>query len=151
MAGYRPKTKIYRIEPGGEYEGLVVRVRSVPVGQFMALADLADGIDAESIAGTSLDEAAAKFGQIGQLFEALADALIEWNVEDDDGQPVPATLEGLYRQDFDLVMFLVGEWIGAMGGISGPLEQKPTGSAPSNVPESLGLAGLSTPLSDVPS
>jgi len=149
--GYKPKRKIYRIEPSGDYEGLVVRVRSVPVGQFMALADLADGVDSEALSGMASGEAISKFSQIGKMFEAFADALIEWNVEDDDGAPVPATLNGLYSQDFDMVMFLFGEWIGAMGGISGPLEQKPTGSEPTSAPESLGLASVSTPLSDEPS
>lgn len=111
--GYQPPRKTYRLVfDEGEYAGLSVRVRSVPLGQFMALTRLAetagDGKEQEAFAG------------MGELFEGFADALVDWNVED-DGAPVPADLSGVYAQDFDFVMFLVGEWISAMGDVAAPL------------------------------
>jgi hypothetical protein len=61
------------------------------------------------------------FTGMAELFEGFADALVDWNVEDGDGAPTPADLSGVYAQDFDFVMFLVGEWIAAMGDVAAPL------------------------------
>lgn len=112
--GYQPPRKVYRLVfDTGPYQGLSVRVRSVPLGQFMALTRLAemagDGTELEAFEG------------MGELFTGFADALVEWNVVDDDGAPRPADLAGVYAQDFDFVMFLVGEWIAAMGDVAAPL------------------------------
>ena len=138
MSGFVPPVKVYRIvAEDGIYAGLTAKVRSVPLGEFMALAGLADGLDAST--------AASKFAEMGKLFAALADALVEWNLTTESDEPVPADLSGLYAQDLDLALFLIGEWIGAMGGVSGPLGTPPNPSAPVGVPDS-SLALTSTPL-----
>lgn len=163
--GFTPKRKIFRIEiEDGEYAGLFARVRGVPLGQFMDLAALAEGVDIESMrAGENRVPGAAAleaFGSMRKLFEGFAKALIEWNLEEPQDQeddespmvPVPPTVEGVMSQDFELIMFVVGEWIGAMGGTTPPNAGMPRpvdGPSGQAFPVET-LAEASRPLSAVP-
>lgn len=86
-------------------------------------------------------------GLVGQL-EEFADALIEWNLEDEDGKPLPCTRDGLFGIDNDLALALAREWMDRLGGKvdqSGPLESDSPNGEPSLV-ESVPTA----PLSDLP-
>lgn len=164
---YVPPRKIYKIEvEDGAYTGLFARLRSVPTGRFMDLAAMAEGFDLDSLKSAHTNtkntaDALAVFGQMRSLFEAFAKALIEWNVElpedpDDEDSPlvpVPPTFEGIMSQDMDLVMFLVGEWLSAVGGTSPPLGATPKTADGSNdaASQEMTLADLSQPLSSVPS
>jgi hypothetical protein len=112
MTGYRPERRVYRLrfeDPG--MSGLVVRARSAPVGQFMGLVQLADQAKA------SVEDVK----RIDELFRGFADCLLEWNLEDDDGQPVPPTIEGLYGQDMDFALTIIFAWIEGIVGVTGPL------------------------------
>lgn len=111
--GYKRTPRVYKLVfEDEEYRGLEVKVRSMPLGQFMEVAELADG--AEN------DQEKAK-----KLFQAFAAALVEWNLEEDgpDGNPwpVPADLDGLLRQDLEFVFYLIKEWMTAISGVNGPL------------------------------
>jgi len=112
MGHKRPK-KVYRVEvDDGPDAGFWMRVRSVPTGQLMKIIEMSQS--------ATTDTASA-----GRLFEAFAAALVEWNLEDDgpDGEdrPVPATLDGLYSQDFDFALDLVMRWQEAIAGVPPPL------------------------------
>lgn len=152
--GWQPPRKVFRIEPtDGPYAGLAVRINGVPLGQFVALASLSEQFDATG------KSPASEFSEIIAVFEAMAGAIVEWNLElplsasDPDGpvEPVPTTIEGLNRLDFELVMWIFGQWIGAMGDIAAPLEPRPGPTeSSSGAGLSAGLADLSRPLSPVP-
>src|SRR5215510_14389149 len=97
-------------------EGLEVRARSITTGKLLALSRLrAPTLTAEDVE---------------ELFMALADALVDWNLEDENGNPVPATVEGLYAQDLDFAQRIVWAWIDAVSGVDAPLEP----SSPSGGP-----------------
>ena len=163
---YVPPVKIYQIEvdDGGIYDGTWLRIKSVPAGRYISLLQLAEGIDIEELkAGkATAEESSATFRQMIELFGEFSKKLIEWNVEeqldpddesdDPETRPVPATSEGVMSQEFDFIMFLIGEWMGAMGGVSGPLETKPNDSETlSSEAFEAELASLSLPSSPVPS
>ena len=102
--GYRRQRKVYKLvfaDP--DMDGLVVRVRSVSVGTFFALAK-ADQQDA-----------------IEGLLDVFADALVDWNLEDDEGEPVPASLDGVRSQDVDFLMPIMRAWVDAIRQVPGPL------------------------------
>ena len=112
--GYRAPRKTFRLVFEDEDRaGLEVRARSASVGRLLEIEEK-DG--AESVR---------------MLFEAFADALEGWNLEDEDGNPVPATLAGLMSLDLDFATDLVAAWKEGITGISGPLERKSNGGAPS--------------------
>ncbi|MGH3381368.1 MAG: hypothetical protein ACRDP6_42215 [Actinoallomurus sp.] len=107
--GYK-RNKIYKLvfaDP--EFEGLEVRARSVSTGKFLEIVELAKLRDRESTELSAEDMA-----KVTGMLEVFAGALISWNLEDDDDQPVPATHEGLLSQDLDFVLDLVKAWMDAV-------------------------------------
>ncbi len=90
-------------------QGLVVRAQSVPLGVFLELIELKE-VDTKNITA----EDAAK---VDRLFTGFADALVSWNLENEDGSPVPATADGLKSQDIDFVMQIVSAWIAALSQV----------------------------------
>lgn len=129
--GFRPGRKVYRLvfEDGHPLAGLVVRARSASTAQFLEITDLAD---------------AAAFGteQIKQMMRQFAEVLLSWNLEDEDGEPVPATFEGLRSQEFELVNTVIMKWMDAVAGVSPPLDQ-PASGGPLSPVVSLPMAPLS--------
>lgn len=105
--GYRPKRKIYNLDfTGTDYEGLEVKLRGMTVGEELELDDLRGKDD---------------FGR--KVFEMTTRLLVEWNVEDDQGVPVPCTFEGVCTQDAGMVMAILDALQTANSGVSDPLPQ----------------------------
>ena len=135
MAGYRrvPKTYVLKFE---DYPGLEVAARSVSVEELLAVLKLADTLT------TSPDEK-----QMTELFGWFVRRLIGWNLEDEDGKPVPATLKGLLAQDFEFALAMVNAWVEAISPGKSPPSAggvpAPTGP-PGGMPP--GLAEASTPM-----
>lgn len=124
MGGYRRPAKVYKLVfADEEMAGLEVRARSVPLGGFLDLLKLAKA------RGGKLDP--AQVDNIGKLFEAFSKALVSWNLEDDEGVPVPATLDGLHSQDIDFVFSIILAWMDAIAGVPAPLERTSPGGVPS--------------------
>lgn len=99
--GYHPAQTTYRIVcADGPHAGLEVAIDAMPLGKYVEIAGAVDGSDF-----------AAVLNHIGDM----ADALQEWNVEGKDGEPVPADLTGLLRQEYGFALYLMGEWIAAVG------------------------------------
>lgn len=129
--GYRPVRKIYSLRFADEYEGLVVKARSATVEQFLEMQGLASNDDADKAVDATAD-----------LLKRFADFLVEWNVEDDDGTPVPATYEGVLRQDFDFVNMIIWAWMEALASVDSPLSNG-SSAGDNSLELSLGLASAS--------
>ncbi|CAL9352075.1 hypothetical protein SUDANB1_00480 [Streptomyces sp. enrichment culture] len=124
--GYRPKRKIYTLDfTGTDYEGLEVSVRGMTVGEELEL----DGVEMD--------------GDL--LVKTLVKRLVSWNVEDDAGQPVPATYEGVCTQDVPMVLAILNAVRTASSGVSDPLPQSSPSGEPSEV-ASIPMAPLSESL-----
>jgi hypothetical protein len=115
--GYRPKRKTYRLDfTGTEYEGLAVTMRGLTVGEEL-----------------ELEELRSQDGGGRRIFEMMTGLLVEWNVEDDNGQPVPATLDGICTQDSTLVMAILDAAQQAASGVPDPLPNGSPSGEPSPV------------------
>lgn len=115
--GYRRSPKVYRLQfADEEFAGLEVMVRSMPVGEFLALARLQ----------STLDQDNPDPGEIEQLFKTFQSKLIGWNLEDERGEKMPATVQSLYAQDLEFVLAMIGAWVEAMGGVSSDLGKDST-------------------------
>jgi hypothetical protein len=113
--GFRPPRKIYALDfTGTEFEGLEVKMRGVTVGEELEQ-DALKGKDG--------------FGRY--IFELTAKLLVEWNVEDDEGKPVPATLEGVCSQDGTMIMAIINALQAAVSGVPDPLPQSSPSGGPS--------------------
>jgi hypothetical protein len=124
--GYKPKRKIITLDfEGTAHDGLEVTMRGLTVGEELELDDLR---------GTE--------GTGRRIFEMMAGLLHEWNVEDENGQPVPATFEGVCTQDATFVMEILDALQGTQSGVSDPLPESSPSGEPSPV-ESIPMEPLS--------
>lgn len=107
--GYKREPTIYKLKfEDPEFEGLEIRTKSVPLGVFLDMEEL---IAQERLDRESLDK----------LFEHFAGVLVGWNLEDQDDNPVPATIGGLYSQDLVFVRAIIDAWRDAMTDLPAPL------------------------------
>lgn len=116
--GYRRERKVYRLNFEGdpEMDGLVVKVRSTSIGNLLQVAGLL------VLADRDVDELQPDdIARLDQLFDGFAGSLVEWNLEDEQGTPVPATPDGVKGQDADFILPIVKAWFTAMNGVPTPL------------------------------
>ncbi len=124
--GFTPPTTLFELDfpEGDELHGLTVTAKSVSVGTFLRLARLQD------TAGEGGIEALAA---VDELFDAFGTALREWDLCDDDGEPVPATADGLRTLELRHAMAVIAAWMGGMSQAPAPLAASSTGGEPSVV------------------
>lgn len=130
--GYRhTRRKItVRFEEPNEFAGFEAVLRGKSLAGFLALTGIGE-VDQSSISDQLQD---------------MAHSLISWNLEDEDGNPVPVTPEAVFEQDQELMLALGKGWIDGLGaGVSVPLEQSSTDGPPS-LEASLPMAPLSESL-----
>ena len=106
--GFRLPEKTARVTfEGTDYDGAEIQLRlSVSFAQFIALRESAMGEDQEFMARL--------FGET---------VLMEWNLEDEDGQPLPADGDGMMAIPLDLTNLVVQHWVEAVAAVPTPLEQ----------------------------
>ncbi len=103
MTGFRPARAPFKLDFDiTEYAGLQISVRPVPMSVMLDVTASATTSDAQAFR---------------HIAATLAYALESWNVEDDDGHPVPADLDGLMSQDPRFVTAVIRAWTDAMYGI----------------------------------
>jgi hypothetical protein len=128
--GYRPKRKIYQLDfAGTDYEGLEASMRAPTVGEELEFEALR-----------------SKDGGARELFDLLTRLLVSWNVDDDQGQPVPTTFEGICTQEGSMVLAILNAGQQAASGVPDPLSQ----SSPSGEPSPEVYAIPMEPLSPSP-
>lgn len=130
--GYKAKKYHLTFDESTGHDGLEATMRSISTANLLLIQKLGSGFNA-----ANLDPEAFE-----QLVKILSDSMIEWNVEDDDDQPVPTTVEGILSQDPDLIMTIITVWTTAAGGIKAPLGGGST-SGGKSLEESLQMATLS--------
>jgi hypothetical protein len=117
--GFRPPRKIYTLDfTGTDYDGAHVRMRGTT---------LAEQIHVEDLRASDAPDSGL------ELFEFLASLLVDWNIEDDNEQPVPATLDGVRAQDFGFTVAIMNALQTAVTGVSAPLEPSSADGEPSAV------------------
>lgn len=89
------------------YPGLLVRVRKPGYGALLDLADaqavLGYGMQGSAVVGTARAKA------MEPVIAAFAASLVSWTLAD-DGVPVPATVTGVFAQDYPFLVDLVLSW-----------------------------------------
>lgn len=133
--GFKAKATILKLKfVDEEYEGLEIRAKSPSMGSFLEIAEIAD-VD---VGSADAEEVAA----VLKLFEHFIGSVVDWNLEDDDGVPIPKTVDGLKTLDIDFVMDIVGAWMDGVKGLSPGLPQ-PSGSGPPSPEASIPMEALS--------
>jgi hypothetical protein len=122
--GYEPKKKTFNLLfEGDEFDGLQVRTSSPSLGALRKITSLSE-------AGASDTDA------LDPMIRLFAELLVDWNVTC-EGEPVPATEDGLNSQDSEFVMNLIKAWGQQMRRntqVPAPLDETSTGGSLSGVP-----------------
>ena len=106
--GFRLPERVARITfEGTDYDGAEIRVRlSVSFAQFIALRESAQGEDQEGMARL--------FGET---------VLMDWNLEDAEGEPLLADGDGMMMIPLDLANLVVQHWVEEVAGVPSPLSE----------------------------
>jgi hypothetical protein len=125
MGFKKPKrTYVLEFQDETDYEDLVVKVRPPTVGEALRNMDLSWMYEDE----LTEEQRVAK---LMELYELFLTRLVSWNIEDEDDQPVPTTLEGLQSLDQDFGLRIVRSWLFETSAVSRPLESGSPGGDPS--------------------
>lgn len=103
--GYRKIPTIYTLdmtEKSADYEGLVIRMKAISFGKVRRLITATENADDENF---------------GEMLDLIVQGLVSWNLEDENGQEIPADINGLDDQDFPFVMDMVEQWLACMTGV----------------------------------
>lgn len=117
--GYKRNPKVYNLRfQDGDYTGLEVQVRSLSMGQLIAIRTGKDEDGKDATEG---------------VVELLAERIVGWNLEDEDGTPVPPTLEAIKAEDHDLIEAIIEQWTTVVAGVKDPLPESSPSGEPSPV------------------
>lgn len=128
--GFRPERTTIRLQfEDPTLAGLEVTARVPSLGRMLDVAGARDLALADGLGG------ARKF------FDFFADALIDWNLEDELGQKVARTVDGLLSLETGLAMTIVLAWFDGLTAVSTNLgkgstsgRQYPEVSIPMEIP-----------------
>lgn len=120
--GFTPPRRTYLLDfAGTELDGLEVRTRSVPLGKFLEMGELA-----ELVEDTEVISAAHQRQATTGMLDLFVSALVSWNLQDDDGEDVPTTSAGMASLDPKHVTMMITAWQTAIADVPAPLNQPST-------------------------
>lgn len=123
MGFVRQKTYVLDFE-GTELDGLTVKAKACTVGEYVEIHKVYDRELAE------LDSLRNDFGELAEL---IVPHLIEWDLEEPSGQPIPLTLESVTALDHDALKLLLWAYRTAITEVPRPLEKPSASGEPSQV------------------
>lgn len=127
MAGFAARRTYALVFQDPDLDGLVVKAKSTSVQDLLDILQLPELSKAEDTT---------------QALGRFAACLVEWNLEDEQGQPVPATYEGCLSIDRRLMSQIIGAWTEVVSGNPGPLADTSTpGSTDPPMPMPMQAAG----------
>jgi hypothetical protein len=134
--GFRPQRTIYHLtfEDVPELKGLEIRIQSCTIRELNEMASAGE-------TATEDDNDA--------MTEMFVRKLVSWNIEDDAGQPVPISTEGVESQEPSLLAAVIMAWQKAMVAVPDPLRSDSLNGR-SSEEASLGLANSSQNLQSFP-
>lgn len=123
--GYKKPQTRYRLKfADDDMAGLEITSRAPTMGELLEIGPLAEVIDQRK---PDLD-------QLRQVLGQFCGLLVSWNLEDDDGGPVPMTADALLGFELPFLMTVLNAWAKAVTSVAPPLPQG-SGSGPGS-PES---------------
>lgn len=115
--GFKKPVKVYVLSfDEDEYKGLEVKIRGMSMKEMLDISRLEGKEDRESIE---------------LMMSLFTEKIISWNMEEDDGTPVPHTTATLMDLDPDFVGACIGTYMDAVKGVSAPLEKPSDSGTPS--------------------
>lgn len=124
--GYVRKKKVFVLNFEDEdLEGLVVKATTVSTEQLL------------EIEGSLSQIKKVDKDKVREILSTFAKVLVSWNLEDEEGAPVPCSLDGLLGQDFEFVLAILYGWIEGVSSVAAPLDKKSSNGVKSHLESSL--------------
>lgn len=121
--GYKHQAKIYKFkfdDSDPDYEGLEVRLKSLPMKDFLKISKMQ---------GTDHSEE-----ELDEVISLLVKSIVSWNVEDANDEPLPVSEENLLEVfDLTFVLFLITRWMEQMSDVEPNLKRASPSTAHSQV------------------
>ncbi|MGW5429949.1 hypothetical protein ACWET9_22465 [Streptomyces sp. NPDC004059] len=116
----KPKTYLVQFDEGHEFHGVEARLSGMSYGEWEQVTGL-DGSEGETNGADAVRRFVAH--------------LVSWNLEDENEQPVPTTLDAVKELDHDLVAALNNAYIQTLIGVhkGDPLPESSPSGEPSQV------------------
>lgn len=137
--GFRPKRTVLKLvfeDP--DFEGFEVRMYRATMADVFEFGKYPDYRAA--VATKELTVAEAEAHLVG-LYDRLAEVIIDWNLEDDEGNPMPVSVASLQAQEGGFFWAMVRAWqqsgIPQGSELDGPLERPSSDGEPfpeANIP-----------------
>ncbi|MFD6035719.1 hypothetical protein ACFWHF_14430 [Streptomyces griseoincarnatus] len=119
--GFQKRRKTYVIEfTDPELEGFEVRMRGLSIGEVLEIQKL------EEVSKENLQA-------LNKLLEFTAAHIESWNLEE-DGVPVPVSLEELKGLDMPVISALLDGWTKAVSDVPDPLDEPAPSGGTSEAP-----------------
>lgn len=127
------RTPDYRLiwPEGHELHGLEVTTSGLSIGDLRTVSGLAP----TAARSASVDD-------VEPLLEVFARALVAWNFEDKDGNPVGTSLADLRQQDMRVLMPVIMTWVSEVSTIPDPLPKPSGDGAPTELLDSIPMESL---------
>ena len=123
--GYEANHKVFKLTfADEELDGLEVTIRSTSMGNILRMAEL------DEMNPTALTK--EDIVKLREVFGILSKAMLSWNLEE-EGVPIPTTVDGLLDQDPEFVMSIIKAWTRAMTAVQAPLATPSQDGEPSLV------------------
>jgi hypothetical protein len=111
--GFRVPKRTAKLVFEDDYAGAEVRVQlDVPIQLYIDIQDLVDA-----------EKHLEVFGLFGRA------VLLDWNLEDDDGQPIPANAAGFVQLPPGFGNLIIQEWMDEVTRLPGPLAERSNGGS----------------------
>lgn len=119
---YRRKPKVFKVtfEAPHPLDGLTLTTHALSVREFAEFGLKLASVSQIEQAGTDAEKLKSLSGLLDSVDEVralFADALISWDMEEEDGSPTPATLEGVQSLSDNEFYPILNEWLAAIGGV----------------------------------
>lgn len=105
--GHRRNSTVYKLvfdeSHGDELTGLEVIARGASLSQLFDIAKLGN-VDLMELLESGIDK-------LRGIYEGFPSRLIDWNHEDEEGRPVPATAENFFDEDYTLTLPILVAWV----------------------------------------
>jgi hypothetical protein len=107
--GYRRIPTIHTLNKFDDYEGFEIRLKGLKLGKVRSLVKLMEEDD------ETTNEV------VGEMIDIVAENLVSWNLEDEEGTPIPADAAGIDDLELPMLLAIVTEWLDQMTGVSDDL------------------------------
>ena len=107
---FRREKKLYALNFEGieGFDDLEVTMAGVSLDKFLSMSRLLS--DLSTPEGQTMENIEKQFEFIGEL-------IASWNLDDEDGKPVPADYEGLKSQDFEFAQVIAQGYMQALSSV----------------------------------